>query len=93
MGVCERYLCDRQHTEHGGVQRVDALQLHPNFKTSSFTGKGLGLKADAERDRESNIRTFQNSNNFINRRGKLFWPVPGKHCPGEVPCKWTHGKW
>lgn len=49
--VC--YLSNCQHTEHGGVQWVDALQLHPNFKTSSSTGKRLGLTDRQARERET----------------------------------------
>ena len=50
MCVCvcarARYLCHGQHTEHGRVQWVDALQLHAHFKTSSPTGERLGLERE-----------------------------------------------
>ena len=42
--VCACYLSHTQHTEHGGVERVDALQLHAHFESRSPARERLGLK-------------------------------------------------
>lgn len=46
------YLSDGQHTDHGGMQRVDALQLHAHFEGRPPAGTGLVLG-----DRHASIRT------------------------------------